>query len=348
MWIEKTKSGSLRAVERYLIDGKYKRVSVPISRDTAQARRAAQDALNEKLEAIIHPSDNKSLKSLTELYIAKKKCKESTRYVTGAALKKMMEILGDISFDAGQINRALLECSMPPQTINRYLKTLKAFLRWCYRYGYTSEDIASKIYPVPSETRETPSELKYLEPEELKAVLDQLVGIPYYLCKFLALTGCRIGEAAALTLEDIDGKYIHVTKTVNRTGVTSPKTRSSTRDIFIQEELADMLHEYKEWRLLYMMAHRIRTDLLFFTRSGSYMTSHALGWHLKDIPGKHIHPHIFRHTHTALMAEQGMSLEAISRRLGHEHDDITREVYFHVTEKQKEKDEAAIAKIRIL
>lgn len=62
---------------------------------------------------------------------------------------------------------------------------------------------------------------------------------------------------------------------------------------------------------------------------------------------KHLHPHIFRHTHTALLAEQGMSLDAISRRLGHSNSNITKEIYFHVTEKLKARDEEAMSRVTI-
>ena len=62
----------------------------------------------------------------------------------------------------------------------------------------------------------------------------------------------------------------------------------------------------------------------------------------------HVTPHIFRHTHTALLAEQGVTLDAIARRLGHADSTITKSVYYHVTKKQRQKDEAALAAVRIL
>lgn len=55
-----------------------------------------------------------------------------------------------------------------------------------------------------------------------------------------------------------------------------------------------------------------------------------------------------RHTHVALMAEQGVSLEVISRRLGHSNSKITREIYHHVTKKMQEKDNQQIKDIKIL
>ena len=46
---------------------------------------------------------------------------------------------------------------------------------------------------------------------------------------------------------------------------------------------------------------------------------------------KDLTPHSLRHTHTSLLAEVGVSLEAIMERLGHTDDDTTKNVYLHVT-----------------
>jgi integrase len=46
-------------------------------------------------------------------------------------------------------------------------------------------------------------------------------------------------------------------------------------------------------------------------------------------------PHSLRHTHTSLLAEAGVSLEQIMDRLGHSDDQITKNVYLHVTEEMK-------------
>ena len=43
-----------------------------------------------------------------------------------------------------------------------------------------------------------------------------------------------------------------------------------------------------------------------------------------------------------------MSYDAIARRLGHSDSKITREVYMHVTQKLKERDEAIMKDVRIL
>ena len=66
------------------------------------------------------------------------------------------------------------------------------------------------------------------------------------------------------------------------------------------------------------------------------------------ILGKALTPHVMRHTHVSLLAESGVPLETISRRLGHSNSKITREIYLHVTQKQEQKDRERIAQISLL
>lgn len=340
MWIEKTKTG-LRLCDRVKINGKTRRISVPLEKDTAQARRRATEALNSKRETICQPLSKTALKSVVDDYVKTKDCRESSRTVIGNDLQQMVNILGEKTpiseITSGLLRREMTKSNKKARTKNRLLGIFKTFLRWCVECEYINS-----VPLIPRFKDNTPpkkSEEKYLEADELKAVLAQMSGMTYYITSFLALSGCRIGETTELTMDDIDD-YVHI-----REG----KTDSSVRDIFIQPELKELLTEYKKWRTLYMMSRGIRTDRLFFARNGNTFSATSYREILSKIESsKRIHPHIFRHTHTALMAEAGMSLEAISRRLGHADCKITKEVYYHVTKKQKKKDEEMLSNIRIL
>lgn len=352
MWVEKSRNG-LRLCDRYTgIDGKSHKVSVSLVRDTPQARRVAQRELQEKIMSKSSTVSEMSLNRLVEFYLSEKDIKQSTRTNYTNAFKQLCSILGDIQINkltAPYVKRKLTDSGKAPKTLNRYLALFHDFQGWCVEYGYMESILLIKSFPDKAAKRD-PS-LEYLEAAELQDILNQLVGsMAYYVVKFLALTGCRAGEMTALTMDDIDQKYIHITKAYHvQNGVGSPKTVSSVRDIYIQPELAALLKEYKEWRLLYMMASKIRTDKLFFNQRGGWMTYGCLGMRLKAVDSpKHLHPHIFRHTHVALLAEQGMSLEAIARRLGHVDSGITKAIYYHVTLKTKEKDEQLLNAINLL
>jgi integrase len=350
-WIETTKNG-LRLYDRYKgYDGKIHKVSVPLARDTAQARKTAQEELQKKILSNNTLTTEMRLSELVEAYIDQKDIKPSSLVNYESSFKQILDALGDVliaSLTAPFCLRRLSETHKAQSTLNRYIMLLNGLFEWSYQYGYMLERI--HITPIREKTKKKDADQEYLEASELKEVVDLLDGtMAGYVCKFLALTGCRVGEASALTWNDIDERYIHITKAYHKdNGITAPKTLSSRRDIFIQPELRELLKEYKEWRMLHMMAHKIRSEYLFFNNYGNIYTEQNLIGTLARISSpKHLHPHIFRHTHTALLAEQGVSLESIARRLGHTSSDITKQIYFHVTLKLKQRDEEVLSRVSI-
>ncbi|WP_245917924.1 tyrosine-type recombinase/integrase [Alteribacillus bidgolensis] len=48
-------------------------------------------------------------------------------------------------------------------------------------------------------------------------------------------------------------------------------------------------------------------------------------------------PHSLRHTHTSIFAEAEVSLPQIMKRLGHEDESTTKNVYLHITKEMKKK-----------
>lgn len=348
-WIEKTRTG-LRMVDRVKVNGKIKRISVPLDRDTPQARRKAMEALNEKAAATDQPISAMAIADAIDEYINGKDCRKSTKQVNTTILKRVKVILGpDTQLSAltpGSVSRAFRLSDMPAHRLNQTICLFKTFSKWLYDFEYTTEDIGSRVRKVKDNRPEKKPEDLYLEPDRLRDLLDQLQGMAFYVTKFLALTGLRIGEASALLPEDIGDKYITIDKSycLLNGEITPPKTKTSNRQIYIQPELQDLINEYMKWRKLDIMAYGIRPKTFFYSRRGGTYSERLYN---RSLPSG-IHPHMLRHTHVALLAEQGVSLEAIARRLGHDGTDVTRKVYYHVTEKQKEKDEAVIAKVRIL
>jgi integrase len=245
--------------------------------------------------------------------------------------------------------QAFLLSDFKAHTLNQTIGMFKTFSKWLYNMEYTETDVGDRLQKLKDDRKGKDPEELYLEPDRLRELLDQLNGMDqmaYYMTRFLALTGMRIGEASALTPEDVGDKYISITKAYDNMTytVSVPKTKTSIRQIYIQPELRELLNEYLKWRNLDMMAYGLRPSTLFYSRRGGYYIERLYNRALP--PG--IHPHMLRHTHVALLAEQGMSLEAIARRLGHDGTQTTKKVYYHVTEKTKKKDEEKMAQIRLL
>lgn len=69
--------------------------------------------------------------------------------------------------------------------------------------------------------------------------------------------------------------------------------------------------------------------------------------------GRKITPHVLRHTHASLLAEQSVdnpqiTLDYIRRRLGHGDSRVTREIYIHITEKRKAKENEQLREVRLI
>ena len=63
-----------------------------------------------------------------------------------------------------------------------------------------------------------------------------------------------------------------------------------------------------------------------------------------EVLGFEVTPHILRHTHASLLLAKGMSVDSISRRLGHEDSQI----YLHMTSELKRQEEEKIDSIRLI
>lgn len=350
-WIEKTKSGALRMVERVTdSNGKQRRVSVPLEKDTPRARKAAETALFLKVRENAQPMSEMPLNRAISEYLQVKDCRESTRQNIRFILNRVERILGpDVPLSCltpGSVARAFMLADAPAHRMNRTINAFKVFSKWLYNLDYTPENLGARLQYLKDKRPDKAPEQLYLEPERLQALIDSLHGTPQYFTRFLALTGMRIGEATALTPDDVGEKYITINKAYSATSrqITAPKTKASARRIFIQPELAEMLAEFRKWRALDMMAYGLRPSTFFYSRSGGLYYEKLYNHVLPP----DIHPHMLRHTHVAILAEQGVTFEAIARRLGHDGTGITKKVYYHVTERQREKDEAALASVRIL
>ena len=108
-----------------------------------------------------------------------------------------------------------------------------------------------------------------------------------------------------------------------------------------------MIHYFKELKLL----NGVRNDIFITGANGERVEMASYNKFLKEnnyvVKNKRITSHVLRHTHASLLLAEGVSVDTISRRLGHENSKITKEIYLHITEKLKEQDNEAIRKINL-
>lgn len=363
MWLER-RGEKFIAVERYknYLTGKTCRVSVTIDRDTPQARKRAERALKAKIDAQAVRSSSETLQSLKTAYIEyqKRTVKFSTVKRNDNILDIVIGIIGkDALCDrltAGSIMQALTATGKQNVTLNTYLTRLKAMLRWGYQNDLCP-DIAGKLKLLPDRSEREKIADKYLERADLKRLLDGMTVSQWRdLSQLLALSGLRIGEAIALTYDDIDvnARIIRVNKTFAPTTktVTSPKTADSVRDVYMQDELLKLCRRLLRESKKNALERGYRSNLLFCDAYGKHINYDVYEKYLREnavrILGRPVTSHIMRHTMTSLFAEAGVDLAVIARRLGHHDSKLTRDIYLHCTRTQVEKDHAAVRKISIL
>lgn len=373
MWVEQLEDGKVKYRERYKdpLTNTWKKVSVTMDKDTAGARKKATQELTKRIEGKLnaYKRNEYTLKDLYNAYMLYqiKVVKMSTYERNKRTLKKLVNLLGENviieRMNSQYIIKTLLTLDENPGTLNEYVKRLKAMLNWGYKNDYlNNRQLIEKLGYFPDTPHSTKIKDKYLEPDEIDKLLKHMNDSPkknmcwYYLTEFMLLSGLRAGEAIALELKDIDEKesVIHVTKTYDTINkiITTTKTTTSTRDVYIQPELFTLITQIKHWQKKYCMESGFRSNLLFPSKDGSYIHYYSFEKYLKENAitaiGRPVTSHFLRHTHASLLLADGISIDTISRRLGHENSKITREIYLHVTKKLIEYDNSQLKKIKIL
>ena len=372
MWSETLPNGKVRFAERYEdpLTGAQKKVSVTMDKDTASTRKLAQaalaDKISEKVDNLLAQTKKQDLRlsELVELYRAdqQKSVKASTYKRNYHAANTIMGILGESTLvsrlTAPYVKDRFLEYDKATGTFNEHLKRFKAMARWGYENEYIADiRFLDKIKPLPNKEKREKLMDKYLEADELKMLLDAMTVQKWrYLAELTVLSGLRCGEALALNMEDVnfETKTITVNKNYDHINniVTTPKTPCSIREVYMQPELERLCREIRLTTLTGKMTYGHRTELFMCDVNGKHLEYAAYNKYLGEVSmrvlGRKITTHVMRHTHVSLMAEAGVPLEVISRRVGHENSNITRDIYLHITEKQKAKDREQIKAVKIL
>ncbi|RSK29209.1 site-specific integrase [Bacillus sp. HMF5848] len=199
----------------------------------------------------------------------------------------------------------------------------------------------------------------YLEKEELALFLKTAKenGLEHDYLAFLILSysGIRAGELIALKWKDIDfvNHTINITKTCYNPSnnalkyqLGTPKTRKSRRKIIVDEDVINALQEHKKVQdevIERLGDSYYNQDFIFAKMQRQYgypIVIKNVRDRMKRLLkiaclNEDLTPHSLRHTHTSLLAEARVSLEQIMDRLGHTDDQITKNVYLHVTQEMK-------------
>lgn len=354
-------NGKFRCIEKYKdpASGKWKSVTVTIDRNTPQKRNEAQKRLQSIIAVKCTPKTETRLQTLVDAWIQYQKTvfKTSTWKRNESTGNRLVQIIGDVplcDLTAGLIRSKLLEHTTAPGTLNEYIARLKALIRWGFQNDYLRDTVCiDKLQRFKDDSKHSKVQDKYLEPEELKAVIE--AASPFYgsIIEFMALSGLRIGEAIALTNDDVHTDCITVNKTYDPRNkqTTTPKTPESIREVHVQPELLCAIKRIKSNSQMYRFRAKHSNNFILnpYGEPLSYWKFNRIFGELTEkVTGRKLPSHALRHTHASLLAASGVPLETISRRLGHADSKITREIYLHVTEKTRARDAKLIDSVSIL
>lgn len=202
-------------------------------------------------------------------------------------------------------------------------------------------NFAEKYYDMPNPMRnveapknkEMRKEMDFWTFDEFQKFNEAIADDPMYQLFFetLYVTGCRRGELLAIGINDINLKNstLSITKSITtRTDdgpwkVTSPKNTSSNRNIYVPHSLAIKLvsqWEIKKGKFVFGGDVPLKATSLE-RRMKKY----------SEIAGvKKIRIHDLRHSCASYLISKGVSILAVSKRLGHATTQQTLNTYSHM------------------
>ena len=216
-------------------------------------------------------------------------------------------------------------------TIKRRLAALKAFSKWLAREDIITENPLKNLDVCIRLPRRLP---RNLNRQDLRRLLQQVkkasastsatqLLVPLVV-ELILTTGIRIGEACAITLDDLDVEN----QTVRIVGKGSRE-----RQVFlIDARLQQLVRRYLRARQKLLPS----TERLLITAQGKPASTDYVRRQLHQLSQaagirNNITPHMLRHTAATQLLECGVDMRFVQRLLGHSSI-ATTEIYTHVSD----------------
>lgn len=146
------------------------------------------------------------------------------------------------------------------------------------------------------------------------------------LIMFLAYTGCRFGEAAALTVEHIDisaGKatFVNTKSNENRTVYFAEPLKSKLSELIKGRKSKDRV--FRNSRETTIQVTDFSVDLKKRAKTAGII--------------KKVNPHLFRHSYITHMIEAGVPITTLANLTGHKDIQTIYDTYMHLADKTLQK-----------
>lgn len=229
---------------------------------------------------------------------------------------------------------------------------LRTMLNYAVKMEYIPQNPISKLGNFKDVyITEKLDEFQYYTPEQFKKYIrcaipenNALTEWGYYVFFNIAYyTGMRKGEINALRWSDINNDIIHVRRSVAQKlkGIdvmeTAPKNKSSIRTLQMPLPLKKILEQH----LIRQKQFNEFTDEWRVCGGPSCIPDNTLRLKNIEFADKaklpHIRVHDFRHSHASVLANNGINIQEIARRLGHSKIEITWNTYSHLYPREQER-----------
>ena len=221
------------------------------------------------------------------------------------------------------------------KTVKDRLLIINLICKYAIGHGYTDTNPCQFIDVPKGLTKTKRKAPPTVDRNTILRTIDTADG--FFAC-FLMLTGCRRGEALALTYADIDfdGKIVLINKTVEWLGNVPrikdhPKTESGTRVIPLHDELLKRLDR-----------NAVPGELVFPNYKGELFSNSnvtRLWERYRKNTGISVTPHQLRHQYATYLYEAGIDVKAAQYLMGHANIQTTMDIYTHLSD-DKAKDSA--------
>lgn len=363
MWKQK-RDKKYRFFEQYKdpLTNKTKTVSITMNDDKKKTAKQAQIILTNKINKIISQVKKAGIihgvtfATLLAEYLNEesKRVRRSTYYNHKTMERTLLSIfppeslvenITPLVISEKLENLMYSERKLSSGYVSKFKYFLHSIFEYAVEHSYTKSNPVDKVkinYASPVSSQQIQN--KFLEDNEMKALLKYTYkrNRSYaQLFEWLYLTGSRIGEATALSFNDVYEKgdhwfvkingtldYDHV-KISHQRKSDHTKTASSTRTVVLPDKAVKIYFDRKH--------NHNNKDFIFCTQNGTPIQTSAVNTFLRTAKknlkiDKPLSSHIFRHTHISKLAELGVPLYVIQKRVGHSNGNITRKIYLHVTQ----------------
>ena len=238
----------------------------------------------------------------------------------------------------------------------------RAVLNWGVKMDYLSQNVLVKVGNFKSGIVTEKRNVDFYTAEEYKLFSsaakeeaikgNSLHDWDYYVFFAIAFyTGLRKGEIHALKWSDVNDNILSVSRSITQKmrgadRETPPKNRSSIRMLQMPMPLIEILNEHK---MRYKSFRGFSEDFRICggtrsLRDTSVENKNQLFAKLAGL--KKIRIHDFRHSHVSLLANEGINIQEIARRLGHSDIEMTWNTYSHLYPREEERAVEILNKIK--